>query len=121
MNRTKITKLLEQIKAYCPHTTDWKVFENNISYVEHGKELVIPVSAGSTPEEELQKLLDRIMPSPERLIEILSEPIDLTGDDAMILHRRLVRITLIDKALATGKITPEQHQGIYRTLNDHER
>ncbi len=118
MNSAKIRNLLEQIKTYCPHTTEWKVFDSNISYKEHGKETVIPVGADSTPEEELQNLLDRIAPSPDRLIQILSEPVEPTTDTDLMHHRNMVRMSMIDKALAMGKITPEQQQDIYRNLNN---
>lgn len=118
MNSAKISNLLEQIKTYCPYTTEWKVFDSNISYKEHGKEIVIPVGADSTPEEELQNLLDRIAPSPDRLIQILSEPIDIRCDAAMALHRKVVRCTLLDSALATGKITKKQYEEIHRTIDN---
>jgi hypothetical protein len=115
MDAKTIAELLEKIKIYCPHTSNWKVYDTNISYTEHGKETVIMLG-GKTPEQYLQEMLDRISPSAEGMYAILSEPISPTSDKLIAEHDTHIRLFMIKQALAKKQITPEQSKELLQKV-----
>jgi hypothetical protein len=103
MGTREIADLLEKIKAYCPHTSEWKIYDTYISYMEHGQEIVTMLE-GVKPEKYLQEMLDRIAPSNSDMYKILSEPIPFSSDKDILRHRHEIRVNMLEKAYANNQI-----------------
>lgn len=111
MDMTAVDEILTKIKAYCPYTSNWRVFDTFVEYTENNEKKLIMLN-GQTPQEALTELLERIAPSSDKLVEILLEPIDQSGGSDMTIHRIGIRRHMADKAYKESRITEDQYKKI---------